>query len=253
MTAQLAFHTTSFMTRSPSDPMWHHVPGFPIRYCKRAHVRKAILDAGRQPDSVPGVAGSSDLIPGKYEGGFKVWESTADLLTWITENPDLIRNKVILDLGCGAGLVGIACLMAGAGQVTFHDFNDVVIEFFTKANVRVNFCVDDDDDAKDQLPKSASFASGDWSDFHSDAKFDLIFTSETIYDEKSYDNLLSLLKRSLKSDGTVMIGAKTCYFGVGGGTRSFEQFVDQDKSMSAQSVRHIPAPVQREILQMQFL
>ena len=126
------------MTRPDSRVHRLPAPGPVIRFCKLDAVRRAILAAGREPDSVPGIGGSSDLIPGKYEGGFKVWESTGDLVQWISENAADLKNKVILDLGCGAGLVGIACLLAGAARVTFHDFNQAVIEFFTKANVRLN-------------------------------------------------------------------------------------------------------------------
>lgn len=196
------------------------------------------------------MTGPSDLIPGKYEGGFKVWEATGDLIQWISDSAAVVQDKVILDLGCGAGLVGIACLLAGAGRVTFHDFNETVIEYFTKANVSLNICPLDGNDKS--LPNNVSFAFGDWNQFYPAEKFDLIFSSETIYDEKSYGDMISLIKRSLKPEGSALIAAKTYYFGVGGGTRSFEQFVERDKCLHPQPVKVIAAPVQREIMQLRF-
>lgn len=244
------------MLPSPCPPLDFRLHRLPvpgpvssIRYCKRDHVRKAVVAAGLNVDSVLGLAGPSDLTPGKYEGGFKVWESTTDLLQWISEEAAFLENKSVLDLGCGAGLLGIACLLSGAAQVTFHDFNEAVIDFFTQANVLLN-CPN----ADGHLPTNAFFASGDWNDYHP-KPFDVIVSSETIYDEKNYKSVLSLLKRSLKADGTALISAKSHYFGVGGGTRSFERFVEEDKYervMDIESIRLIPAPVQREILKLQW-
>ena len=47
---------------------------------------------------IPGLDSVSDLEPSKYEGGFKVWESTKDLLEYLYQNPDLVRGKTVLDV-----------------------------------------------------------------------------------------------------------------------------------------------------------
>jgi predicted RNA methylase len=90
-----------------------------------------------------------DIIPGVYEGGFKVWECTLDLLKYIAEVQTQInlnninsgnisnsneipnsiiakldmRNKVVMDIGCGHGLLGIAALKSGASCCIFQDYN----------------------------------------------------------------------------------------------------------------------------------
>lgn len=64
----------------------------------------------------------SDLVPGKYEGGLKVWECTRDLADFLTSKNDIDwTNKTVLDLGCGAGLLGLIPLLQGA-KVVFHDY-----------------------------------------------------------------------------------------------------------------------------------
>lgn len=84
-------------------------------------------------------ANVSDLVPGTYEGGFKLWEGARDLtqivcaqwhwgeagaqrqqdMPGIQVLPERLQGRRVLELGCGHGLPGIACLLAGA-QVLLH-------------------------------------------------------------------------------------------------------------------------------------
>ena len=77
------------------------------------------------------------------------------------------------------------------------------------------------------------FFSGDWQSLEENflrkeiteesAKFDLILTSETIYNEENQSKLVSIFKQFLKKDGEVLVAAKTIYFGSipGRGTRIY--------------------------------
>lgn len=46
------------------------------------------------------------------ETGGSLWHAGYALAHYLTQNPDLVRNKHVLELGCGCGLVGLtaACL-----------------------------------------------------------------------------------------------------------------------------------------------
>lgn len=68
-----------------------------------------------------------DLVQGVYEGGLKVWECSFDLVDYIYQNPSLVASKRVLELGCGQGLPGIACIKNGAVSVLLHDYNEEVI------------------------------------------------------------------------------------------------------------------------------
>ena len=49
----------------------------------------------------------SDLVPGIYEGGFKLWECSIDLIQYFVETNARFDGMRVLELGCGHGLPGI--------------------------------------------------------------------------------------------------------------------------------------------------
>eukprot|EP01018_Ginkgo_biloba_P000252 Gb_41160 [translate_table: standard] len=103
-----------------------------------------------------------DLIPGKYEGGLKLWESSFDLVNTlqreIRDGQLSLRGKRVLEskcsyarntnklagffemtfLGCGQGFPGIFACLKGALSVHFQDFNAEVLRCLTIPNVYAN-------------------------------------------------------------------------------------------------------------------
>lgn len=66
-------------------------------------------------------SGASDLVPGIYEGGLKIWECAVDLARQL-ERED-VDGKCILELGCGAGrilCVNLLFSMYPSTRLTFH-------------------------------------------------------------------------------------------------------------------------------------
>lgn len=65
-------------------------------------------------------------------GGAKVWECTesvAEHLTRLTDTKSLIsefKDAKVLDLGCGAGILGILALQNGATSVHFQDYVSLI-------------------------------------------------------------------------------------------------------------------------------
>lgn len=234
----------------------------------------------------------SDLISGVYEGGLKVWECTYDLLELIEKEGETFTEKVVLDLGCGAGLLGILALKRGAKQVHFQDYNSTVIEQLTVSNVIINCEDDDEDDSNDEEggegggkikakqdmkedippPKKRSidksqhpllarcrFFSGDWTTFldlliKEDAtpKFDIILTSETIYNTSYYPVFHETLEKLLAPDGLVYLATKSHYFGVGGGLHLFETFVKQKGIFSLDRLWDGEEGLQRHLVVLRF-
>ncbi|XP_046390248.1 histidine protein methyltransferase 1 homolog isoform X2 [Ischnura elegans] len=249
----------------PTQSQWDEVKNLP-RY--RFDIKECTIDFVSVKDSV-NVFGKenaeffkqaeqlhSDLLPAKYEGGLKIWECTYTLIEHLTKEKVKFDGKKVLDLGCGAGLLGIFALLDGA-NVTFQDYNAEVIEWVTFPNILANL----PGKSMEDLEKRCRFFMGDWASFldlnlkdidAEDKKYDFILSSETIYNADNHWKLIHVLKGLLKKSGVAYIAAKTFYFGVGGGLRQFEKLLAEEGNMDMNVCWKCSDGVQREILKVQF-
>ena len=203
---------------------------------------------------------SHDLVKGKYEGGLKLWECAIDLTKYV------VRERVVeamvtvsksksfrvLELGCGHGVPGIASLMAHEKMekdgkdttllCTLADYNEEVLTEVTIPNARMN-----------GVCEQCTFLAGDWDDlvaapseqseaFLSKDEFDLILTSDTIYNVDDAKKLAKVihhcLKKNANENAIALVAAKRYYFGVGGSTATFMQLCDET-SLSCDVVKEI--------------
>ncbi|NXK46062.1 MET18 methyltransferase, partial [Chauna torquata] len=250
-------------------------------YVNMSVVEMTCLDGTHGEDIVSkSVSSHSDLIPGVYEGGLKIWECTFDLIDYLSEAEMQFTNKTVLDLGCGAGLLGIVALRGKAEKVHFQDYNSTVIDEITLPNVVAN-CINDGnriggrDDRKifklpskrprkaeclpDELTK-CRFFSGEWSEVTQlllssnkpCSKYDVILTSETIYNPDYYSALHDTLSQLLDKNGRVYLASKAHYFGVGGGIYLFEKFIEGRNVFRTSTVKVIDKGLKRFIMEMAF-
>ncbi|XP_057433123.1 uncharacterized protein LOC130725940 isoform X2 [Lotus japonicus] len=160
---------------------------------------------------------NSDLVPGKYEGGLKLWEGSLDLIKALRSDikSGLVSfgEKRVLEVGCGHGLPGISALLEGAAAVHFQDFNAEVLRCLTIPNLNANIS------GKSQPSPSnlticdkaeVRYFAGDWSEVDkllphvsTDAKdnggggYDFILMAETVYSINSLQILYNLIKKVL--------------------------------------------------------
>ncbi|KAG9480594.1 histidine protein methyltransferase 1 homolog [Eleutherodactylus coqui] len=220
------------------------------------------------------ITSNSDLISGVYEGGMKIWECTFDLLRYIEDEDVNLEDKRVLDLGCGAGLLGIVSLKQKAKIVHFQDYNSTVIEEITIPNALVNYNSDhvttntDGEPRGKRVKKSevkagplskCRFFSGEWSHFTQlmqnqvpPMKYDVILTSETIYNPTYYGALLDVFQNLLANDGIVYLASKSHYFGVGGGVDLFENFVKESNLFNIRTLKIHDDGLQRVLLKLDF-
>ncbi|GAM25126.1 hypothetical protein SAMD00019534_083010 [Acytostelium subglobosum LB1] len=146
-----------------------------------------------------------------------------------------LRDKRILEIGCGHALPLIYCLQRGAHS-TFQDYNHEVIKTLTIPNVIVN------SNAAIQTLHQPRFISGDWKHVNQllkDEKFDIILASDTLYSIQSFRKQIDLINDHLDSGGICLMAAKSFYFGVGGSMFEFKQLVASEKRHHLEVVKSI--------------
>ena len=192
------------------------------------HFNNSIIKSTNVPEN-------TDLISGKYEGGIKIWECDEDLLEFLPSiYNDSWKNKNILDMGCGHGLPGIYLLLKGINEICFQDFNKEVLDNITKnyinqlkENLGLNF------------ENKIKFVDGDWGMFQYDKKFDIIISGDTLYNNQNYEKIYNLVKNNLNKDGEAYFASKRFYFGVGGGSSEFKQFIIDRNEFEISQVKQI--------------
>lgn len=239
------------------------------------HVSTAVVKTISLKEKFPGdnivsqsFSSHSDLIPGVYEGGLKIWECTFDLMTYFTKAKVKFAGQKVLDLGCGSGLLGITASKGGAREVHFQDYNGLVIDEVTLPNVVANVPLQDDSNGidepdgkrqrKSEVCKCRLF-SGEWAEFCKlvlseklFVKYDLILTSETIYNPDYYSTLHETFLRLLSRNGRVLLASKAHYFGVGGGVHLFQKFVEEKGVFETQILEVIDEGLKRFLMEITF-
>jgi len=230
--------------------------------CVRSVLKAGALEVAAAAASVGAATGASDLLPGRYEGGCKLWECGVDLARLLAgpQAPPL-AGVCVLELGCGHGLPGCVAALRGAASVTWQDYNTEVLHQLTAPAALANLARCDPAlvHAPPHTPVAAlRFFSGDWGHLHALLPFqsyDLILTADTIYAPATMPRLLSLLTHCLSPTGVALVAAKSFYFGVGGGTEEFRGAVRAGGVLQARTVdrQQDGASNVREILELKHL
>ena len=192
------------------------------------HFNNSLIKSTNVPEN-------TDLISGKYEGGIKIWECDQDLLEFLPSiYNDSWKNKNILDMGCGHGLPGIYLLLKGINEICFQDFNKEVLDNITKNYInqlKNNFGLN--------FEKKVNYVDGDWGEFQYNKKFDIIISGDTLYNNSNYEKIYNLMKNNLNKDGEAFFASKRFYFGVGGGSSEFRQYISDRNEFQIEQVKTI--------------
>lgn len=119
-----------------------------------------------------------------------LWDAAIDMAGCLLHS-DWSPGQTALELGCGAGLVGLAALLAGL-EVTFSDMVPEAVELALHNAARNGF----------------AHSNGlilDWQALGA-ATFDLLLASDVLYARELHAPLLRFAERSLKPGGQFWIG-----------------------------------------------
>uniref|UniRef100_A0A915PEY3 protein-histidine N-methyltransferase n=1 Tax=Meloidogyne floridensis TaxID=298350 RepID=A0A915PEY3_9BILA len=99
------------------------------------------------------------------------------------------------------------------------------------------------------LPSIVAALNGASSLTLQDFVFDIILTSETIYNEENYLDLLEIMNKLLNNEGEIYLAAKNYYFGLSGSIPAFQSLIETQGIFNCQQVwKTTKSSIERKIL-----
>lgn len=241
---------------------------------------QAMAEAADELDEVQSILleNSDDLRKNVYEGGFKLWECSYDLVEELSVQK--LPYNAYLELGCGTALP--LCFLLNyllstktPGKLVLSDYNSHVLRLVTVPNLVINWAhTIESSTIIGMQPHSRegelvftrellqmfkhcingieiTLISGAWGDAFSrlisPLHIDCIVSSETIYSPPTVPIFLDMLEPVLSSGATAFIAAKHYYFGVGGLIREFVELATR-RHMHVETVQEGKGLLKRAVL-----
>ena len=125
--------------------------------------------------------------------GLLLWPAAVALCEYITDYPDLIKNKRVLEIGAGIGLVGLAAQRLGPAHLTQTDYHEGVLGL-AQHNARQNKVT------------GIFLVKGDWRNWPADLTgFDLVLGSDVLYERTLHEDMARLFPRLLAPNGRIIL------------------------------------------------
>ncbi|XP_017110956.1 protein-lysine N-methyltransferase EFM3 [Drosophila elegans] len=127
--------------------------------------------------------------------GLCTWEAALALADYVLQHRDLVRGKNVVELGAGAGLLGILlklpALELKVGQVLLTDGSEPCVQLMLE-NIALNF---NDKEQEEEKPQAEQLDWNSVSEFpwKCHAETDLLLAADVIYDDSQFDALLGAL------------------------------------------------------------
>ena len=124
------------------------------------------------------------------------WAGGQALARYILDNPQLVEDKSVLDMGAGSGLVGLSALFSNASQVDFKE-----IDCFAAEAIHLNLSVNQLDQnfriILEHLPKFSPQNQNQW---------DVILAGDVFYEQEMSNIILSDLRKFARLGNLVLVG-----------------------------------------------
>jgi len=152
-----------------------------------------------------------NLVSSSGTTGLRTWDASLYLTTYLTTHTSLIRNKSILELGCGLGLLSILCVKhLGAAHVTCTDGSEDVM-----AELSTNLYLNDLSDSPSLITtKELKWGHGllgtEEFSWNSGRKIDVVLGADLVYDGDAVPALLVTLGELIEMFPDVKILMAPC-------------------------------------------
>lgn len=123
----------------------------------------------------------------------ELWPSAIGLARYIKGNPQIVRGKTVLELGCGLGLTSMVISGCKPKQILVTDYEQDALDVAEK-----NFALNG------KTPPQ--FKMLDWREANLDQKFEVIIAADILYEERFFTPLIRLLNSYLAHSGKIIIG-----------------------------------------------
>ena len=183
--------------------------------------------------------------------GRVAWECSFDLAEYIRTNikaeGSVLNGQIhqhseslsVLELGCGRGIPSCSLLSSlqelrfvGSISVCFQDYDQATIDSVTRPAVEGHLATLSRE-FRSQV--TVSFVVCDWMSLdYPPSSANIILSSECVYRSDLFESHAGAIERSMRSDGVALIAAKRYYFGCGGGTIDFSEYLSGSSSLHAE-------------------
>lgn len=139
----------------------------------------------------------------------ELWPSAVGLSEYLVDNPDLIRGKRVVEIGCGLGLPGIVAGLLG-GKVVLTDYLKPALKFAAD-NWKLNIA----------SPPETSIL--DWRSPGDFPPADVLLASDVAYESRAFAPLLIAMKKLVVKKGIVLLSEPNRKFT----TKFFDKLKDE--------------------------
>ena len=122
----------------------------------------------------------------------ELWPSAIGLARYITGHIQVIKDKNVLELGCGLGLTSMAAALCKPKRLLVTDYEQDALDL-TRKNFGLNGIA---------LPELSLL---DWRDANPEQRYDVILAADILYEERFFAPLRRLFDLYLEQGGRILI------------------------------------------------
>lgn len=132
-----------------------------------------------------------DVLDERIPYWAELWPSAISMGHYLAEHPALIKDKSVLEIGCGLGLSGMVAHALG-GKVILSDYLPAALEL-AAYNWEKNFA------------EEAQLMQLDWREVKAEQAADVILAADVAYEERAFEPLMNAFRILMKPHSKLIL------------------------------------------------